>query len=179
MKTLRITSLLLLLAFNIRPALGCFASPEEQITPANELVERSKTIVLAKVVKAELIDDYHLTVRYYFQTIRGLKGDPEKEFFIDGGSLAYRGSLTTFDHHHDEKFWDNEGGRSWHDTDCIIYPTFTVGGIFLIFLDEPFHRKSFEMIVRTHGDEEVRDKWLTWVENQISREKDEPNKSGE
>lgn len=160
----------LILVLWIRPAFGCFSTPQEQVVPDIELVQRTKTIVLAKVMKAELLDEDSLKVRYYFRAMKSLKGRSDEEFFIDGTSLAYSDALTTFDHHHSERFWKPGGGRSWHDTDCVIYPTFTVGGIFLIFLDEPYHRKSFELIIRTHGDHETRDKWLTWVEERTMGE---------
>ena len=163
---------ILSLTLSVTPAFGCFSTPKEQIVPDIELVQRTKTIVLAKVVKAELLDEDSLNVRYYFQEIKSLKGDAKKEFFIDGVSLAYNDPLRTFEHHHSQRFWKPGGGRSWHDIDCVIYPSFTVGGIFLIFLDEPYHRKSFELIIRTHGDEETRDKWLTWVEEQTKGEQE-------
>ena len=149
---------------------ACSGTPQEQVVPANELVKRTKTIVLAKVEKAEILGKESIAVRYYFREIRSLKGDAPETFTIDGVSLAYGGSLDDFEHHYSDAFWKDVGGRSFHDTDCVIYPSFAVGGIFLIFVEAPFHRKSFECIIRTHGGEGVRDKWLTWVEEQTKTE---------
>lgn len=151
-------------------AWACFATPEEQIVPAKELIDRTKTIVLAKVERAEVLGEDSISVRYYFREIRSLKGDSPERFTIDGVSSAYTGPLDDFEHHYSEAFFENSGGRSWHDTDCVIYPSFAVGGTFLIFLEKPYHRKSFEIIIRTHGGEGVRDKWLTWVEEQTKTE---------
>lgn len=151
---------------------ACFSTPDEQIVPAKELIDRTKTIVLATVEKAEIIEKDSIAVRYHFREIRSLKGDAPGTFTLDGVSSAYSGPMDNFEHHYSEAFWEDGGGRSWHDTDCVIYPSFSVGGIFLIFLEEPFHRKSFELIIRTHGGEGVRDKWLTWVEEQTKTEAD-------
>ena len=148
----------------VTTAWACFATPEEQIVPAKMLLDRSRTIVLAKVEKAEILGRDSISVRYHFREIRSLKGDAPETFTIDGVSSAYGDSLDDFEHHYSEDFWADAGGRSWNDTDCVIYPSFAVGGTFLVFLDKPYHRKSFEIIIRTHGGEGVRDKWLTWVE---------------
>ena len=151
-------------------AWACFSTPEEQIVCTKELIDRTKTIVLARVEKAEVLDKDSIAVRYYFREIRSLKGNAPETFTIDGVSSAYNGSMDNFEHHYSEAFWKDRGGRSWHDTDCVIYPSFTVGGTFLIFLEAPFHIKSFEFITRTHGGDGVRDKWLTWVEEQTKAE---------
>ncbi len=146
-------------------ALACFSTPQEQIVSDAELVKRTKTIVLARVEKAELLGEDSISVRYHFRKIKNLKGDAPERFTIDGISSVYGDSLDDFDGHRKEVFWENGGGRSWHDTDCVIYPSFAVGGTFLIFLEKPYHRKSFELILRSHdADEELRDKWLSWVE---------------
>ena len=156
----------------IPTALACSETPQAQIVPAKELIKRTKTIVLAKVEKAEILGKESIDVRYYFREIRSLKGDAPETFTIDGISLAYSGSLDHFGHHYSDDFWKDGGGRSWHDTDCVIHPSFAVGGIILIFLEVPFHKKSFECIIRTHGGEGVRDKWLTWVVEQTKTEQD-------
>lgn len=167
MKAVAFPFLFLACAVGAASTLACFMTPEEQVVPEEELVARTGTIVLAKVEKAETIGgEDSISVRYHFRKIRELKGDCADTFKIDGISSAYSTPIENFDHHYEESFWEGGGGRSWHDTDCRIYPTFAVGGIFLIFLEEPYHRKSFEQIIRTHGGEGIRDKWLSWVEVQ-------------
>jgi hypothetical protein len=149
-------------------AFACEVTPPEQIVPATELVKRIKTIALAQVTSSKLDPDGY-TVIYTFQTINTLKGNPEKTFTITGIPLLGNGpTMMDFDHHNDKAFWENGGGRSLHGTDCKIHPSFSVGAHFLIFLDQPYHVKSFELIIRTHGDKDVRDKWLSWVESQAN-----------
>ena len=172
MKPYLLSTLAIISLAGAATAWACFATPKEQIVPAKELIERTKTIVLAKVEKAEVLEADSIGVRYHFREIRSLKGDAPETFTIDGVSSAYSGPMGNSDHHYDKDFWKDHGGRSWHDTDCVIYPSFVVGGIFLIFLEEPYHRKSFELIVRTHGGKGIRDKWLTWVEKETNSEQD-------
>lgn len=100
-----------------------------------------------------------------------MKGDAPETFTIDGVSLAYGGSLDDFEHHYSDAFWKDVGGCSFHLQRTVIYPSFAARGIFLIFVEAPFHRKSYECIIRTHGGEGVRDKWLTWVETNEDRTK--------
>ncbi|WP_411825376.1 hypothetical protein [Luteolibacter sp. AS25] len=137
--------------------------------PAEELVERSTTIVLARVVKAELSDETGEVI-YTFSTMRALKGKPAASFTLTGDAMMWEGELQDFDFHQDAKFWEDNSGRMHHDTDCLIHPTFTVGTSYLIFPDAPYHRKSFELIIRTHGEKDVRDKWLSWVEETIKKQ---------
>jgi hypothetical protein len=151
---------------SISELLSCSDTPPEQIVPASELIKRTKTIVLAKVTSAKIGKDSH-TVIYTFKTIEALKGAPQKTFTISGFPMMWEGELTDFDHHNNKEFWKNFGGRSDHDTDCEIHPSFSVGATFLIFLEPPYHKKSFELVIRTHGDKQTRDKWLSWVEAQI------------
>lgn len=159
-------SILLCIAGTVT-AWACFTTPAEQIVPAKELIDRTKTIVLVQVVKAELLGQDTLDVRYFFREIQSLKGDAPETFYMDGVSVVYSNPLDHFEHHYDYGFWEDRGGRSWHNEACVINPSFAVGGIFLIFLEKPFHRKSFELIIRTHGGVGERDKWLSWVEEQI------------
>jgi hypothetical protein len=155
-----LATLLSVLSF---PALGCFAPPAEQITAPDELIQRTENIVLAGVIEAKSpLGTYEVT--YTFQTVRALKGDVPGEFQITGYPAMWEGSNRNFDHHNDEAFWSSGLGRSPNDTDCVIHPTFAVGGTYLVFLGQPYHAKSFEAIIRTHGDSEKRDKWLQYVE---------------
>jgi len=149
-------------------ACACFSTPQEQIVADEELISRTKTIVLATVIKAELTEDNQNSVRFHFTKVRTLKGDSPQHFTIDGDSAAHGDPLDDFYGHSKPSFWESGGGRSWHDTDCAIHPTFAVGGTFLIFLDKPYHRKSFELILRSpDAAPEVQDKWLKWVESHI------------
>lgn len=126
--------------------------------------------MLATVVSAEFFEDDG-TVVYTFEVKKKLKGAVEDDFTIPGVPLLWSVESRTFDHHKDPLFWEPQGGRSFHDTDCEIYPTFSVGATYLVFLDKPYHRKSFEQIIRTNRTPESRDAWLTYVENKIMHSK--------
>lgn len=124
-------------------------------------MKRTKTIVLAKVIEDKALPNGD--VRYTFQTQRNIKGTAGEKFTIDGVEQR-EGDLGTLNDHQDARFWEGSFGRSVHDTDCKIHPSFTLGDTYLIFLNEPYHQKSFEKIERVSGDK--KDKWLAWVEEQ-------------
>jgi hypothetical protein len=153
----------ILLAFSF-PAFACFVAPSEQHTSPGDLIERTKEIALAKVVAAETQLDGD-DVTYTFQTVRHLKGQGPDRFQISGYPSIWVGDTQRFDDHMDNDFWSNNRGRSATDTDCEIHPTFSVGGTYLVFLDQPYHVKSFELIISAHGDDDTRDKWLQYVES--------------
>jgi hypothetical protein len=152
-----------LLAFSL-PALGCFQPPAEQRTAPDELISRTNNIVLARVIAAKDVHDSY-GVSYTFKTVRTLKGKAPSQFQISGHPAIWEGENRRFNDHSDKEFWSNGVGRSLNDTDCQIHPTFAVGGTYLVFLDQPYHVKSFEIIVRTNGNADVRDKWLQYVDS--------------
>ena len=141
---------------------ACEVPPSEQRTPPDELIARTKNIALAKVVKAEISGGNE--VLYTFETIKQLAGKTKEHFQILGYPAIWEGDNRGFNNHFDKDFWSEPGGRVSNDTDCQIHPTFSVGGTYLLFLDQPYHAKSFEIIIRTHGDATIRDKWLQYVE---------------
>lgn len=146
-------------------SLACFTPPAEQIVSTEALIKRTNNIVLAKVIGAKVSPD-SIEVEYTFHTVRTIKGQAESTFQIIGRSLA-QGWMRNFKHHSDEKFWNTSIGRHTYGADCQIYPRFAVGAKFLVFLDTPYHNKSFEYIVRTHGDNDTKDMWLQYVEKQV------------
>jgi hypothetical protein len=146
-------------------AMGCYLPPPEQNVPAKELISRTKNIVLAQVTKAELLHD--VDVQYTFKRVKSISGSSAETFTLVGRRLE-GGEVTTFSHHAERAFWST-GGRSTNYEDCQIYPAFAVGGTYLVFLDKPYHIKSFEKIERTQGDKHSRDKWLQFVEDNVGR----------
>jgi hypothetical protein len=164
-QAVKIFAIQLMLSLSLASAIACDFPPPEQITPAPDLVKRTKTIVLARVISAEYKTN---SVDYTFQTISAQKGTPSSKFTISGESLISGDWLTTYNHHTDERFWGNHFGRSPNYPDCEIHPSFSVGATFLVFLERPYHIKSFELIIRTHGDK--KDAWLKWVEDQVHLE---------
>lgn len=160
--------LAILLLLSPFPVFACFAPPAQQMVPPDELIARTQNIVLAKAIRAETTDDAYV-VSYTFRTIRVLKGSASDTFETTGYPAIWEGWNENFNHHFDEKFWSTSAGRLSSETDCKIYPAFSVGGTYLMFLDQPYHRKSFEIILRTEGKADVRDKWLQYVESRVKR----------
>ena len=154
----------LVLAVCATDAVACYTPPAEQQVSPGELVARTKNIVLAEVTKAELI--HRGEVLYTFRRVRALAGHAENSFVLAGHAAIWEGDNKTFNHHADPAFWEGQG-RTPVETDCKIYPSFAVGGTYLLFLDEPRHAMSFELIIRTGGDKETQDKWLQYVENYL------------
>lgn len=148
---------------------ACYSPPTLQHVAPDELISRTTTIALAKVLRAEVAKD-GFSVIYTFQTTRPLKGTPQKQFQVQGYP-AVEGEDRQFNDHVDSTFWTNFGGRIHNDTDCQIHPSFSVGGTYLIFLDQPYHVKSFEIIMRAQGNADTKDKWLQFVESRIGASK--------
>ena len=102
-----------------------------------------------------------------FNVEKAIKGSGEDSFSIIGWALFDPADLTTFDHHRSAGFWVDDAGRCQHDTDCKIHPSFAIGASYLIFVDHPYHRKSFEYIAMLGTETDTRDKWLSWVEKTV------------
>ena len=156
---IRIAIILLLASLE---AYGCYEPPPEQHVPVSELISRTNEIVLARGIKAE-IEENDWNVKYTFRTEKLLKGSVPARFSITGSPL-YQGALNDFNHHRDKRFWESYGGRAFNGTDCEISPAFGIGLTYLIFLNRPYHNKSFELITRTHGSSLQKDRWLQFVE---------------
>jgi len=161
MKLLFIT---LCIIFSTR-SVACYSPPEIQSTSVNNLIQRTKTIVLAHVAEAKYKKIDH-QVEYTFKLVKIIKGQITEHIKLDGYPLIWEGGLNTFNNHTESVFWDTGRGRLVHSTDCLIHPSFSVGATYLLFLDRPYHNKSFEQIIRTHGDKGTKDKWLQYVETQ-------------
>jgi len=145
-------------------ALACYVPPVEQRVSPKELIARSKNIVLAQAIKAEIVGDQEIL--YTFKKIRSLAGRQEATFTLRSYISPWEEPNTTFNHHSAPEFWE-QGGRSPNDVDCKIHPSFSVGSKYLLFLDQPYHIKSFELIIRTDGDKKMQDKWLQFVEENV------------
>jgi hypothetical protein len=144
-------------------SLACFLPPVDQSVSVDALIARTNNIVLAKVVRAEATEKDKVT--YSFRVIKHIRGASEVDFDIDGSPAIWDGDQQNFDHHHSPTFWQDNRGRTPTDSDCKIHPGFAVGGTYLVFRDAPRHRKSYELIIRTEGDDETKDKWLQYVED--------------
>jgi hypothetical protein len=148
----------LLLILIASPAKACFAPPEHLAATPDELIERTESISLATVVKAEVSGN---DVVYTLRTIKLVKGHSEKEFQITGEPLRFPMQSDSYNNHTDQEFWESEIGRITMETDCKVHPSFSVGGTYLAFLGQPYHTKSFEIINIVSGERQ--DRWLKYV----------------
>ncbi|NCT41613.1 MAG: hypothetical protein GW778_08140 [Alphaproteobacteria bacterium] len=180
-------TILFILIFCGLPSNGfaCLVAPLQQIVSADELIDRTQRIVLAKAISSKLSPETNRrdkddTIEYEFEVVEVIKGTIDKSFKIPFGSRIQSpkdfnsftkiptvssspvlpGQLTE-PGHGQELFWNSEAGRVMNSPDCAIYPSFNVGYQYLIFLDKPYHRKSFELI----GSE---DKWLAYVKEKVN-----------
>lgn len=165
---LKTTAAGLLLLAASAPISACYVPPPHQMIQPQHLLEQSRNVFLGLVVKAELQKDG--VVRYDLRVEKPFAGVQFWETVVIMGDPppAGRGD-DTYSNHYDDNFWSPESGRSYSDISCRIKPNFSVGGTYLVFLDTPYTRKSFERIVKTHGSEGVKDSWLTFVENHFKK----------
>ena len=161
---------------------ACFLYPKEISVPADQLIQRTNNIVLARAIAAEysippeqiayseevkkglappgsIIDDK--IIRYDFEVLETYKGKSEQKFSLRGHSLTSGDELNIFDNHKDPEFWEDDAGRLGR-SNCKLKVSFSVGQTYLMFLDKPYHRKSFERIISIKNDSYM-DEWLEYV----------------
>ena len=156
---------------------ACYATPKERIVSADDLIRRTKNIVLAKVTDSDYtapkidMDSapgvYGPTTKIFFEVIRIIKGTSEKTFDFMSYGKSSEASLNNYDDHKDPEFWKKETGMLGpcsHNT-----PGFVLGSVYLIFLDEPYHVKSFELI-NNYDVGTDQDKWLSYVEAKVAEQ---------
>jgi hypothetical protein len=165
MKKNELNSILLMISFLLATvptdSIACFMTPPEQIVPYEELIKRSQNIALAQVIEASSLkvsNHPELRTKYVLKTLETLKGKPPVNIVIQGVKAGEKD--LNFGDHQTPNFWQ-EGGRLSSFPDCQIYPSFEVGATYLVFLDRPYHRKSFERI------DNKNDKWLVTVRSSI------------
>lgn len=160
-------------------AFACYGAPQHLVVPYKNLVSRTSRIALAKVVEVHPLRKerpnhpkfasnmvklpiYENWVTYVFEVREVIKGDFEKTFEIDSKEVPEI-SDSTFDDHTDCSFWQD--GRSGNSGDCQLYPLFNLGSEYLVFLDPPYHWKSFERIAHSKTDA-----WMAAVKAAVSGE---------
>jgi hypothetical protein len=129
-------------------------APAHLTVPYRELVRRTATIVLAEATRIEPLSADQ--TRYHFRIVETLKGTSRNAVTLTFSS-GQPSLDTDFDAHRDPRFWDKRRSRQWNGGDCQMAPTFVVGATYLLFVDPPYHWKSFEKIAL---DE---DRWLRAV----------------
>lgn len=188
---IRATFFALILLLFSNEAVACTLAIADRSVPADELIDRTKNIVLARVIKAEYlepkkvngenedevmqayveaVENLYQPVKYTFEVFDLIKGKSQKFFFMKSKMLYSSGELEHFNIHKDKNFWENNGGSFGvcsHDQRA-----FAVGSFYLMFLDKPYHRKSFERIVNFRSDDRPNpeDKWLNYVKAKVSEQ---------
>jgi hypothetical protein len=92
-----------------------------------------------------------------------LTGPPQKVFTVIGHAPGPYDKDTSFHDHADFAFWARGGGRTMNDSDCHIHPSFIPGNTYLVFLDMPPTRRSFEKLDMFGSIVNHDDKWLAHV----------------
>jgi hypothetical protein len=184
--------LLMLFSFD---ANACSLAPAHHKVSPDELISRTKNIVLARVIKADyleppkvdkdgkingvdefeyIINNEIYSVKYIFEVLDLIKGESQKFFIFNAYILMDDASLNHFDRHGQEIFWENNSvGRTQRSSDCELHPSFSVGFVYLMFLDSPYSFKSFELIRNYKSDDgpNYKDKWLAYVEAKVAEQK--------
>jgi hypothetical protein len=133
-----------------------------------ELVRRTPRIVLARAVSSEPVVQRGVARRATdFATVEVLKGSVGPAFTLafDEGrrSGAFKDEPgADFHGHEDWRVWESMLTRQGNGSDCEMHPGFEPGATYLLFLDRPFHWRSFERIDRKD------DRWLAAVRTLVA-----------
>lgn len=142
---------------------ACIVQPPEQGQPVAELLRRTNVVVLAKAVQEKRHSDFKAT--YTLEVVESIRGTAPKAIQVVGFPYSGAAEETTFADHTARAFWNgNWVGRAPMSTDCKLYPPFTIGGTYLVFVDHPYHVKGFERI-----DNPRQDRWLKYVRAEAGR----------
>jgi hypothetical protein len=144
---------------------ACTVPPKHLTTHHAELVRRSSRIALGRFEKvaSSWLPRFLAGDRYtlQFKTVEVVKGQVGERF-----SLAFNGAPpegfkdgkdADFHGHADWDVWEGKLTRQANEANCQMRPRFEVGATYLIFLDEPYHWRSFERVDRPD------DRWLAAV----------------
>jgi hypothetical protein len=166
---------------------ACYSPPSQQLMSVDEQIARASDVSVAWVINAVPLQ--HELVEYHFVVLERLAGKGDDAFTVTGRARASRrddngvatptlhwpaaagiDNETSVDNHTDPAFWKRGGGRVMNDTDCAIYPDFAVGSTYLVFLDTPWTRRSFEKIGGSKGITGNGDQWLAYVKAGLEKQ---------
>lgn len=102
-------------------------------------------------------------IRYDFRVLDTLYGLDEKEISVFSKVSTYDYVARNYDHHSEQEFWTNSGGRSEVESDCSIKPRFDIGKVYLIIMAKNPHVKAFEKINTSN------DHWLVYVRDALDK----------
>ena len=156
-------------------ALACFAPKPGFGWDKDELIQSSRTIVLAKLVKTDARRlkegriDVDLGAAHTLVPVEVLKGDSPKEIVFHSNRVQQKPS-DDFNGHTEDRFWGDDVDRSeWPCCICGPDHGFIEGELYLLFPDAFGARKSAEAIKSED------DLWLAYVRESLE-ENSRPNK---
>ncbi|MGH1487392.1 MAG: hypothetical protein ACRBCI_14350 [Cellvibrionaceae bacterium] len=127
---------------------ACTGIPVPQTHSHEQLVKRTENIVLARAFRPQLVNGELHTVKFYVTDV--LKGSQEGNFDLTGFAADQNNGNTDFNKHNDLKFWAySNTGNFKRLENCNLYGYFKQGEQYLIFLDAPYHPRSFEIVSST------------------------------
>jgi len=158
-------SLLLLLSVcMVQDAAACRRPPRGQLIGVDEHIMRAGDVSVARVVSATPGKGW---VEYRFLVLQRLAGPELYTFTVLGGAPSSHDS--SFDNHSDPAFWKHGGGRVMNSSDCLIHPSFVLGGTYLVFQGRPATWRNFEKIDVVDGKVNENDRWLAYVKTGLGR----------
>ena len=160
--------LLLMMTLGIGSAEACRRAPEEQLMNPDRQLAFARDVSVARVVSALPVGDD--TVEYRFVVLKRLAGPALESFTLHGiaSDPRFDSARSEAADHDGLAFWARGGGRVMNDPACVVRPWFTLGEAYLVILDKPHTRRSFEHIATVDGRFDAKDKWLTYVEGRLA-----------
>ena len=162
----RVTLLALLFVGGASVAMACYTTPRYHLLDVDQQIAAAQNVYVAKAVSVKGGDGKEAT--YSFVVLQRLAGAERDSFTLPGRTAGPVRAAPASDDHSDDAFWKTGGGRLFLDTDCEIHPQFVVGKNYLIFLDQPVSRRSFEEIKLPLG-EKPGDRWLAYVIDKLGK----------
>jgi hypothetical protein len=154
-----------LLALHAAASEACYAPPARQLIPPEEQLVTATDVAVGQVISATPMGDY--LVEYRFLTLEQLAGPGQKVFTVMGGPAGFNNKDSTFNNHSDFTFWARGGGRTKNGADCVIRPGFVLGNSYVLILDSPPTRRSYEKIEMVDGRLNADDRWLAYVRQML------------
>ncbi|MBQ5962744.1 hypothetical protein [Massilia sp. ZL223] len=149
---------------------ACRALPRKQIVTPDEQIAIATDVSVARVVRATPlpvpVPGMSPDIEYEFEVQERILGPDDKRFILIGGEVPTRTGPSS-DNHSDKAFWERNGGRLYHGTDCLLKLDFVVGEHYLVFRGKPATRRSFEHIDTVGGRPDPDDKWLSYVKERL------------
>lgn len=143
------------------PVLGCTVPPAVYFYTPEELVENTKSIVLARADSANVIENKSGRKPYFkivsFKVIEVLRGNKDTET-IEMVEFISKEPIYDFGNHELKEFWEEPmAGAGEAPGDCYAYGRYEIGETYLLFSDIG-HIKAFEKIKDLKND-----KWLSHI----------------